>query len=143
MKKFYVVEFLNLYRKLAKTRLMDKNDIINYVMHTPHNTNKAVLSDMLNQLTEGGSGGSSDFSTAEVTVTGGDSALELPTCASGMGMEGIILSTLGAGSSATVPLWKGHLYCVNASVATVSGDAELIYGGGAVDIYGDCTITIS
>ena len=39
---------------------MDKNDIINYVMHTPHNTNKAVLSDMLNQLTESGGSGSSD-----------------------------------------------------------------------------------
>ena len=46
---------------------MDKNDIIDYVMHTPHNTNKAVLNGMLNQLTEGG-GGSSDFSTAEVTL---------------------------------------------------------------------------
>ena len=47
---------------------MDKNDIIEYVMHTPHNTNRAVLSSMLNQLAEGGGGGSSDFSTAEVTV---------------------------------------------------------------------------
>ncbi len=32
---------------------MDKNDIIKYVMHTPHNTNKAVLNSMLNQLSEG------------------------------------------------------------------------------------------
>lgn len=47
---------------------MDKNDIIEYVMNTPHNTNKAVLSSMLNQLTEGGGGGSSDFSTATVAV---------------------------------------------------------------------------
>lgn len=47
---------------------MDKNDIINYVMHTPHNTNRAVLNSMLNQLIEGGGSGSSDFSTAEVTI---------------------------------------------------------------------------
>lgn len=38
---------------------MDKNDIIEYAMNTPHNTNRAVLSSMLNQLTEGGGGGGS------------------------------------------------------------------------------------
>lgn len=123
---------------------MDKNDIIEYVMNTPHNTNRAVLSSMLNQLAEGGDeGGSSDFSTAEVTVVGGNSTILLPTCASGMGMEGIISSALGDGASAIVPLWKGHLYYVSTSAVTVSGDAELIYNGGAIDIYGDCTITIS
>lgn len=37
---------------------MDKNDIIEYVMHTPHNTNRAVLSSMLNQLADGSAGGS-------------------------------------------------------------------------------------
>ena len=47
---------------------MDKNDIIEYVMNTPHNTNKAVLSSMLNQLTEGGGGGSSDFTEAKITI---------------------------------------------------------------------------
>ena len=39
---------------------MDKNDIIDYVMHTPHNTNRAVLSGMLNQLAEGGGGGGAE-----------------------------------------------------------------------------------
>lgn len=34
---------------------MDKQTIIDYVMHTPHNTNPAVLEDMLIQLEEGGS----------------------------------------------------------------------------------------
>ena len=29
---------------------MDKNDIIEYVMHTPHNTNRAVLNSMLNTV---------------------------------------------------------------------------------------------
>ena len=59
---------------------MDKNDIIEYVMNTPHNTNKAVLSGMLNQLTEGGSG-SSDFSTAQVTFvkeSGGAISMNMP-----------------------------------------------------------------
>ena len=38
---------------------MDKNDVIEYVMNTPHNTNRAVLNSMLNQLAEGGGGGGS------------------------------------------------------------------------------------
>lgn len=46
---------------------MDKNDIIEYVMNTPHNTNKAVLNSMLNQLIKDG-GDSSDFSTAKLTL---------------------------------------------------------------------------
>ena len=35
---------------------MTKQNIIDYVMNTPHNTNKAVLSSMLNQLAESGGG---------------------------------------------------------------------------------------
>lgn len=46
---------------------MNKNDIIEYVMNTPHNTNRAVLSSMLNQLVEDNSG-LSDFNAATVTV---------------------------------------------------------------------------
>lgn len=36
---------------------MDREDIINYVMDSPDNTNPAVLRDMLNQLSSGGDGG--------------------------------------------------------------------------------------
>lgn len=36
---------------------MDKEDIVNYVMDNPDNTNPAVLRDMLNQLNSGGNGG--------------------------------------------------------------------------------------
>lgn len=49
---------------------MDKNDIIEYVMHTPHNTNRAVLNSMLNQLGGGGSGdGYLGIHTATINVT--------------------------------------------------------------------------
>lgn len=30
--------------------IMEKTDIVEYVMHTPHNTNSAVLNSMLNEL---------------------------------------------------------------------------------------------
>ena len=48
---------------------MDKNDIIEYVMNTPHNTNRAVLSSMLNQLTEGGGDGESSVQNKTLTMT--------------------------------------------------------------------------
>ena len=47
---------------------MDKNDIIEYVMNTPHNTNKAVLSSMLNQLAEDGGSGSNIVHPVQVTI---------------------------------------------------------------------------
>lgn len=86
--------------------------------------------------------GSSDFSTAEVTLANNPNFADgVPICESAGGMEGIIVSNLGD-ETYTVPLWKGHLYLTfYDTTATVSGDAELIYGGAAVDIYGDCTIT--
>ena len=84
MKKFYIVEFLNLYRKLAKTRLilednfgnrrrniMAQQDVLDYIRKTPHNSNVNVVKGMLNF--EDGGGGSSDFSTAEVTVINNNS----------------------------------------------------------------------
>lgn len=48
---------------------MDKNDIIEYVMHTPHNTNRAVLTSMLNQLAKGGSDDSWTVLTEESVTT--------------------------------------------------------------------------
>lgn len=49
---------------------MDKNDIIEYVMTTPNNTNRAVLSSMLNQLTEGGDDGGGSWTVlTEESVT--------------------------------------------------------------------------
>ena len=36
---------------------MEKQDILNYVMNTPRNTNRAVLSSMLNNISEGSNNG--------------------------------------------------------------------------------------
>lgn len=47
---------------------MTKKEIINYIMETPQNTNPAILSQMLDELAGEGSGGSSDFSMATVTL---------------------------------------------------------------------------
>ena len=46
---------------------MDKKEILDYVMNTPYNTNRAVLSSMLDQISSSGED-TSDLSIAEVTV---------------------------------------------------------------------------
>lgn len=45
---------------------MDKQQIIDYVMHNPDNTNPAVLSDLLDELEESSK---SDFDTVQLTIT--------------------------------------------------------------------------
>ena len=44
------------------------DDVFNYVMESPENTNPAVLKSMLNGLDDGG-GGSSDLNIAKLTVS--------------------------------------------------------------------------
>ena len=46
---------------------MTKKEILDYVMNTPYNTNRAVLSNMLDQISSSGED-TSDLSIAEVTV---------------------------------------------------------------------------
>lgn len=53
---------------------MEKQQIIDYVMHNPDNTNPAVLSDLLDQLD---TGGDSRFSTAKVTFTNKSDTVQL------------------------------------------------------------------
>lgn len=46
---------------------MEKQDIINYVLNTPENTNPVILNGMLSQL-EAGGGGASDLEWFEITL---------------------------------------------------------------------------
>ena len=118
---------------------MTKQDIIEYVMNTPHNTNKAVLSSMLNQLTDGGGDSGEDFSTAQVTLAN-DCYLKLPYCIDEP-VQGIDVVNGGEGTY-IAPLYKGHLYVeIGQTEHAVIGSAEIMTGGGVIDIYGDCTIT--
>ena len=119
---------------------MAQQDVLDYIRKTPHNSNVNVVKGMLN--VEGGGDDSSEFSAAEVTLANNPDFLGgVPVCSSEDDLEGIKVNALGDGTY-TVPLWKGHLYLVlyNTTVS-VSGNAELIYDGMAVDVYGDCTIT--
>lgn len=40
---------------------MTKEEILDYILQTPENTNRRVLSDMLDEFSSGGSGGNSDI----------------------------------------------------------------------------------
>ena len=130
---------------------MDKNDIIEYVMNTPHNTNKAVLSGMLNQLTEGG--GSSDFSTANmtVTITQGEAYITVPAAFPGDEVEDGYATARQIMKSGVYPviLYEGRCLATTypfiedkMAVVAVTGNAEA-RSGGAFIITGDCTVTVT
>jgi len=100
----------------------------------------------VNVNVEGG-GGSSDFSTAQVTVIKEEESL-----------NGLILPTISDDTYEiqpyqsgiyTVPLYKGSLFIKGAPILgiieSVSGDIEELGSGknNYYRIYGDCTITIS
>lgn len=101
-----------------------------------------------------GGGGSSDFSTAEVTSSN-DSEENLSVTLIGEigpSMESVIVSNLKAGRTASAVLYKDHQYvALGSKTATInSGSAEIItitdpmFGDMKfLDITGDCTITIS
>lgn len=104
-----------------------------------------------------GGGGSSDFSTATVTVVGGDVMSVMPVCTNDpeapvnyylTPLRGSQDGSLEEGVYTTV-LYKGALVCdcVNIVVGrsiSLSGDCEWVNEeDGALLITGDCTITIS
>lgn len=100
-------------------------------------------------------GGSSDFSTAEVTVinnTGHNNGLAIPTICEanelGEGSPAMILNTMVCPSGETtrrVCLYKGLAYCSGvfppASSITTSGNITIDENDN-VNITSDCTITI-
>lgn len=101
-----------------------------------------------------GGGGSSDFSTAEVTITNNGSAsrsLGLPVCTESeltpLGHAVLINRTeeVGTGESATfkVPLYKGYTMFNTSLTVQTSGNITYNSTYRLYLITGDCTITIS
>lgn len=88
-------------------------------------------------------GGSSDFSTANVTLTR-SLTISLPECVDELGGFCIASDSYEAGTY-IVPLYKGHCRVYNYDDRlVVEGNAEIITeestGTQYIDIYGDCTI---
>jgi hypothetical protein len=93
---------------------------------------------------DGSGGGSSDFSTANVTVVRNTTAIvALPVKYDDGSIGAIVVDNANSGDN-DIFLYKGHAF---ASVFTAgvnvsaSGNATAVEGG--VEITGDCTITIS
>ena len=103
--------------------------------------NWARIIDSLATNWTGGGGGSSDFSTATVSVIGGDVGIGGATIEDDTSTAYL---SLGNGDSGIVILYQGHATVEIQAEGTIStsGDIEHIRYS-MYDITGDCTITIS
>lgn len=113
-----------------------------------------VTATALNNIEQGianaGGGGSSDFSTATLTVNGNFTQSDLfiaPVVEKDPNNEDIAFPQIQSGNSTyTVILYKGRsvLMCMGSQsrTITVSGNIENVYTGVYI-ITGDCTITIN
>ena len=93
---------------------------------------------------EAGGGGSSDFSTATVTVVGNINACIPYTTTIEMGdpFDALVAVEQIVTNGSQIPLYKGKLVIEIKHEVTVSGNIESL-GNGMYLITGDCTITRS
>lgn len=141
---------------------MTKQDIIDYVLKTPSNTNPAVLDTMLNELSDDSSEGSSDFTTAEVTIINTtENYVQFGSFAIIDSEDyfnvGDVFLDSNSSERYQFVMYKGstpyyyHVYLFGASEATGTGDISIEEVSDPetgdvsweVHITGDCTITIS
>ena len=148
---------------------MTKQEVINYIVETPGNTNPAVLSSILNEFgasdnkqeieflaTENGvftphegkvfnkvtvnvPAPPSDITTATVTAIYGGDDLDIDYLTIPTIVNDVISIDTITEGTFTVPLYKGVMKIDTTSEAT-SGDCEKV--GDYIIITGDCTITV-
>ena len=111
-----------------------------------------LTADKMNALEQavasGGGGGSSDFSTAEVTIVNNKNktlAMYIPMIFSEDGFSALVVNDVvdSGENQYTVPLYQGVAYIIpndNIGTPVISGDCE--YDDFLI-VSGDCTITIS
>ena len=92
---------------------MSKEDVINYVMTTPSNPNKAVLEGMLDSIADaGGGGGDADTSDIRITLTGLNGTL---------GADGLCLVYNGGSAPNSQKLYKEVI--INSGINKLSSSA--------------------
>lgn len=121
------------------------NKVIDYVMNSPQNTNPNVLKGLLESSEQ--EGGSSDFTTAEVTINiaNGDKATVLlmtriQDSDRRTGIEAVEVTASGTPKTYNVPLFKGHCF-----IKLKSGDVDGLTGNvtldrGWLDVTGNCSL---
>ena len=148
---------------------MTKKEVLDYVMNTPGNTNRAVLSGMLDSFEKGDNkeeielsatenkvytpetgkvykkvtvnvpAPPSDVTTATVTAVYGGNDVDINYLAIPTIADDVISINEITEGTFTVPLYKGVMKIGTTSEAT-SGDCEKV--GDYIIITGDCTITV-
>ena len=140
------------------SRLDDDSFAITYI---DEESQEAITKGEINgvEFESGGGGGSSDFSTAQVTIinnTAGDIFnVFIPSICEenelGEGSPALLYNKLSMDipqgeSIYEVPMYKGFTLCVNllfTDDATVTTSGNIVYEDGEASITGDCTITIN
>lgn len=131
---------------------MGKDEILNYVMNSPENTNRAVLSGMLDEINSDG-GDSNDFSTATVTFLNTASSGGYDVFAGTCTDDGFTIThhmaTIDSPAQFLIPLYKGSAFfplstMINAQqlqeeLPTTSGGVSLDMQTGNLIIIGDGT----
>lgn len=128
---------------------MDKNTILNYVTETPGNTNRAVLSSMLDSI-EGGDGGGLSTASVEFICSSMLYEVYVPSMNDGMFIiDGIFLLVRDGNSVVCdIPLGENGTCLkftafanVSEEMPTVTGDIVIDMEQGGFIITGDGTIT--
>ena len=137
---------------------MDKQQIIDYIMHTPSNTNPAMLGQFLDEYSRG-SGSSGDLSTAEVTIIN-NSSTDFFELGDGICIGAEIDNIYTPNRITSLPnfyyrefpmtmeiiLYKNsaRLLCTNEEPPQFSVVGNATYNdNGEITITGDCTITFT
>jgi hypothetical protein len=102
---------------------MTKEEILEYVLNTPENTNRMVLSDMLDEFSSGSGGGAEPLSV-EVTITGTVATMDTTITE--------IAEALAAGTPVVISIPNGadylsQGYSVVSAVAYYDGDPTTVY----------------
>lgn len=142
------------YKTNYSKLLVDIHKALTDKYPTNKNNHAKIISELADNWTGSGGGGSSDFSTAQVVFV--NDTLNL--------LEGAFVSILEIGEdqyacyayrgvyesqTLTVPLYKGQAVFdsvyprASGDFLTVEGDCEYVDGESILIIYGDCTVTLS
>ena len=149
---------------------MTKNEVLDYVMLSPANTNRAVLSGLLDEFAVGDNkeeieltatenkvytpdegkvykkvtvnvpAPPSDITTAEVTAIYGGDDLDIDYLTIPTIADDVISLEVITEGTFTVPLYKGVMKIESGGSEATSGDCEIV--GDYIVITGDCTITV-
>lgn len=137
---------------MQENPVTEKNEvdkIMEYILNTPENTNPAILRGMLENLSsEGGGGGESDFSTAEIRIINNSSSDVEFLCVNITEEDGLnttFVATINSDKTRTLVLYmdNGLLSLYDDYPVAISTTGDISYDDGSFTVTGDGTVTIT